>query len=57
MPDSIKKYADVIVFVENGKVVHQIGSTYFDEKVLQRRFCKLRGQKWNDDEVVFDDYC
>ena len=57
MPDSIKKYADVIVFVENGKVVHQIGSTYFDEKALQRRFCKLRGQKWNDDEVVFDDYC
>lgn len=51
MPDSIKKYADVIVFVENGKVVHQIGSTYFDEKALQRSFCKLRGQKWNDDEV------
>jgi hypothetical protein len=52
----IKNYGVIIVFTENGKIIHQIERTYFDEKHLQRAFCKIRGQKW-DDEDVFDDYC
>ena len=55
--DSVKGFGDAYVVVENGKIVHKIGRTYFDEKALQRNFCKMRGQKWNDDENVFDDYC
>lgn len=52
----IKDYGDIIVFIENGKVIHQLGHTYFDEKYLQRAFCKIRGQQWNGGDV-FDDYC
>ena len=55
--DSIKGFGDVYIIIENGKIIHQIGNTYFDEKYLQRAFCKMRGQSWNDDEEVFDDYC
>lgn len=58
MPESFpKNLGDMIIFIENGKVIHQIGRTFFDEKSLQRTFCKMRGQEWNDDEEVFDDYC
>lgn len=57
MPDSYKEYSDVIIFVEHGKVIHQIGHTYSDKRYLEREFCKIRGQEWNDDEVIIDDYC
>ncbi len=57
MTESFKGYGDVIVFVEHGKVIHQIGHTYFDERYLEREFCKMRGQEWNDEEVIIDDYC
>lgn len=57
MPESFKSLGDMIIFVENGKIIHQIGHTYFDEKSLLRTFCKLRGQEWNDEEEVIDDYC
>ena len=57
MPDSYKEYSDVIIFVEHGKVIHQIGSTYFDKRYLEREFCKIRGQEWNDPEEIMDDYC
>lgn len=58
MPESvIKGYGDMIIFVEHGKVIHQIGRTFFDERSLERTFCKIRGQEWNDEEVIMDDYC
>ena len=57
MTESFKGYGDVIVFVEHGKVIHQIGSTYFDKRYLEREFCKIRGQEWNDTEEIMDDYC
>ena len=57
MPESIKNFGEMIIFIEKGKVIHQIGPTFFDEKALQRSFCKIRGQEWNDEEEVFDDYC
>lgn len=57
MSETIKGYGDVIIFVEHGKVIHQIGHTYFDKRYLEREFCKIRGQEWNDDEVIIDDYC
>lgn len=57
MTESSKGYGDVIIFVEHGKVIHQIGSTYFDKRYLEREFCKIRGQKWNDTEEIIDDYC
>lgn len=47
----------MIVFIENGKVIHQIGGTYFDERAVLREFCMLRGQEWDDEEEIFDDYC
>ena len=55
--EPIKGYGDVIVFVEHGKVIHQLGHTYYDEKYLEREFCKIRGQEWNDTEEIMDDYC
>ena len=57
MEDSIKPYGDMIIFTENGKIIHQRGRTFFDEKALQRTFCRIRGQEWDDNEDVFDDYC
>lgn len=57
MPESYKKFGDMIIFVEHGKVIHQIGRTFFDEKSIEREFCKIRGQEWNDKEETFDDYC
>lgn len=42
---------------ENGKVIHQIGRTYFDERAVLREFCMLRGQEWDDKEEIMDDYC
>ena len=58
MPESaIKQYGDMIIFVEHGKVIHQIGRTFFDERSLTRTFCKMRGQEWDDDEDIIDDYC
>lgn len=53
----VKPYGDMIIFIENGKVIHQIEETYFDEKSLQRNFCKIRGQEWDNNEEIFDDYC
>ena len=47
----------MIVFIENGKVIHQIGRTYFDERAVLREFCMLRGQEWDDEEEIIDDYC
>lgn len=56
MPNSfLKKTGDLIVFIENGKVIHQIGQTYFNRGSVEREFCFLRGQKWEGE--VFDDYC
>lgn len=56
MPNSLKKKTgDLIVFIENGKVIHQIGKTYFNRGAVEREFCFLRGQKWEGE--VFDDYC
>lgn len=59
MPDSNKPYGDMIVFIENGKVIHQIGNTYFDPRFLEREFCKIRGQEWIEDpnDPIMDDYC
>ncbi len=57
MPESLKPYGDMIIFVEHGKVIHQIGSTYFDKRYLEREFCRIRGQEWNDEEEIDDDYC
>ena len=57
MPEHIEQYGDVIVFVEHGKVIHQLGHTYHDERYLKREFCKMRGQEWNDEEIIIDDYC
>lgn len=57
MPNSFKNYGDMIVFIENGKVIHQIGRTYFDERAVLRKFCMLRGQEWDDEEEIMDDYC
>ena len=57
MPESFKSIGDMIIFIEKGKVIHQIGRTFFDERSLQRTFCKIRGQEWNDDEEIIDDYC
>ena len=57
MPQSFKQYGDMIIFVEHGKVIHQIGQTFFDERSLKRTFCKIRGQEWNDEEEIIDDYC
>lgn len=57
MPESFKEYSDVIIIVEHGKVIHHIGRTYFDERLLERTFCKIRGQEWNDEIEIFDDYC
>ena len=47
----------MIIFIENGKVIHQIGWTYFDERAVLREFCKMRGQEWDDEEDIMDDYC
>lgn len=55
--DSLKGFGDTFITIEKGKIIHEIGHTYFDEKYLQRNFCRMRGQYWNDDEEVFDDYC
>lgn len=58
MPDSLmKKVCDMIVFIENGKVIHQIGTTYFDERAVKRNICMMRGQEWDDPEEISDDYC
>ena len=57
MTESSKGYGDVIIFVEHGKVIHQIGHTYFDKRYLEREFCKIRGQEWTDTEEIIDDYC
>lgn len=57
MPDSVNRFGDLAVYIENGKVIHQIGSTFFDERSLERNFCKIRGQEWDDSIEVFDDYC
>lgn len=57
MPDSFKEYSDVMIFVDHGKVIHQIGHTYFDKRYLEREFCKIRGQEWTDTEEIMDDYC
>lgn len=57
MPDSFKMYADMIVFAENGKMIHQLGRTFFDKRFLERKFCHMRGQEWKDEEVIIDDYC
>ena len=57
MPNSFKNYGDMIIFIENGKVIHQIGRTYFDERAVLREFCMLRGQEWDDKEEIMDDNC
>lgn len=57
MPNSFKNYGDMIIFIENGKVIHQIGRTYFDERAVLREFYMLRGQEWDDKEEIMDDYC
>lgn len=57
MPDSFKEYGDVRIFVKHGKVIHDIGNTYFDKRYLEREFCKIRGQEWTDTEEIIDDYC
>lgn len=59
MPDSFKPFADMTVFVENRKIIHQLGHTYFDSRYLEREFCKMRGQKWVEDpnDPIMDDYC
>lgn len=55
--DSIKNYGDLFIFIENDKIIHRIGRTFFDEKALQRNFCKIRGIEWDDSQVIMDDYC
>lgn len=57
MPGSFKETCDLIVFIENGKVIHQIGTTYFDERAVKRNLCEIRGQEWTDPKEIFDDYC
>ena len=59
MPDSFKPFADMTVFVENRKIIHQLGHTYFDSRYLEREFCKMRGQEWIEDpnNPIMDDYC
>ena len=57
MPNSLKKYGDLKVAIKNGKVIHEIGSTYFDERAVKREFCMLRGQEWNDEEDIIDYDC
>ena len=54
MPNSFKNYGDMIIFIENGKVIHQICRTYFDERAVLREFCMLRGQEWDDKEEIMD---
>lgn len=54
---SIKDYGDMYIYVENHKIVHEIGRTYFEENFLKREFCKMRGQDWDNSIEVFDDYC
>ena len=29
---------------------------YFDERAVLRKFCMLRGQEWDDEEEIFDDF-
>ncbi|MBO7068407.1 MAG: HNH endonuclease [Bacteroidaceae bacterium] len=55
--DSLKGFGDTYIIIENGKIIHQIGNTYFSEKFPERAFCKMRGQYWNDEEEIIDDYC
>lgn len=57
MPDSFKKTCDMIVSIENGKVIHHIGTTYFDDRAVKRNLCKIRGQEWTDPVEIQDDYC
>lgn len=57
MPNSLKKYGEINIKIENGKIIHLIGQTFFDERSLQRKFCNMRGQEWNDEDEVFDDFC
>ena len=54
--NSFKKYSYMTIFQENGKFIHQGGSTFFDENALKRMFCDIRGEKWEGGDV-FDDYC
>ena len=53
----IKDFGDLCIFIENGKVIHEIGTTYFSDLSLKRTFCKMRGQEWDDSIELFDDYC
>lgn len=59
LKESFKPYADMIIFIENGKIIHQPGRTYFDGRYLDRAFCKIRGQEWfeDKDDPIMDDYC
>lgn len=57
IPDSVKRFGDLAVYIENGKVIHQIGRTFFDERSVERNICKIRGQEWDDSIELFDDYC
>lgn len=54
---SIKDFGKIFISKENGKIIHYIGETYFDAAYLERFFCKMRGQEWDDNIKVFDDYC
>ena len=59
MSDPIKPFGEMTVFIENRKIIHQLGHRYFDPRYLEREFCKMRGQEWIEDpnDPIMDDYC
>lgn len=57
IPSTIKPYGDMIIYKERGKIIHQIGTTYFDKRSIDRTLCKIRGQEWDDKNPIIDDYC
>lgn len=57
LPGSFKPFGDLCIYIQNGKVIHEIGHTYQDKRYLLREFCKIRKQEWDDDEPIIDDFC
>ena len=55
-PQSGLKAAVALVYIQEGRIVHETAGTFFTEDGVKKCLTELQGQEWTGPEV-FDDFC
>lgn len=55
-PQSGLKAAVALIYIQDGRVVHETAGTFFTEGGVKKCLTELQGQEWTGPEV-FDDFC